>query len=137
MGSSKLYTPLQIRAGAFLGGPFATVYFLSENFRVLGRLAVVKTTLIWGAAFVVGLIVLMPFIPDRFPNYVVPLAYAYAAGAVASKWQLQIKAIVDSEIYQIHSNWRVFGLALLFMVAFVLVLFVVLFCLNSIGVIHM
>jgi len=57
---------------------------------------------------------LLPFVPDRFPNYVIPLLYSIAAGFVADKWQLRKQAILDSGKYQIQSNWRVFGMALLF-----------------------
>jgi hypothetical protein len=137
VGSSKLFTPLQIRAGTFFGGPIAAVYFLRENFRVLGRLQEVRATHIWGAAFVVGLMLLLPFMPEHFPNYVIPLAYSYAAGAVATKWQLQKEAIVESGTYQRQSNWRVLGLALLFLIAFALLIVIEIFCLNSIGIIKM
>src|SRR5450631_1834946 len=113
-GSSSLYTPLQIRAGSFLGGPIAAVYFLRKNFRVLDKVPEARTTLVWGVAFVVGLLVLVPVLPDHFPNYVIPLFYSFAAGSMAEKWQLQKQAIVDSGRYQFQSNWRVFGLALLF-----------------------
>ena len=134
--NGKLYTPTQIRLGSFLGGPIAAVYFLRENFRVLGRLPEVRTTLIWGTAVVIGLVALLPFLPDHFPNYIVPLAYSYAAGAVASKWQLNKEAILDSGNYRLQSNWRVFWLSLLLLLAFTLVIVAELICLNSIGIIH-
>jgi hypothetical protein len=134
--NGKLYTPTQIRLGSFLGGPIAAVYFLRENFRVLGRLPEVRTTLIVGTAVVIGLLALLPFLPAHFPNYIVPLTYSYAAGAAASKWQLNKEAILDSGIYRLQSNWRVFGLSLLLLFAFVLALAAELICLSSIGIIH-
>jgi hypothetical protein len=137
VGSSKLYTPLQIRAGSFLGGPIAAVYFLRENFRVLDKVPEARATVVWGAAFVCGLMALLPFLPDRFPNVVIPLLYSIAAGSVAEKWQLQKQTIVDSGTYKFQSNWRVFGLALLFLIAFLLVAVVELFCLNAVGLIHL
>jgi len=136
-GSSSLYTPLQIRAGSFLGGPIAAVYFLRKNFRVLDKVPEARTTLVWGVAFVVGLLVLVPVLPDHFPNYVIPLFYSFAAGSMAEKWQLQKQAIVDSGRYQFQSNWRVFGLALLFMIAFIVILFVEIFCLVELGLMHL
>ena len=134
--NGKLYTPTQIRLGSFLGGPIAAVYFLRENFRVLGRLPEVRTTLVSGTTVVIGLVALLPFLPDHFPNYIVPLAYSYAAGAVASKWQLNKEAILDSGNYRLQSNWRVFWLSLLLLLAFTLVIVAELICLNSIGIIH-
>ena len=77
MAASKLYTPQQIRAGSFLGGPIAAVFFLRENFRVLDMVAEAGATLIWGAAFVVGLMILLPFLPDHFPSYVISLTYSF------------------------------------------------------------
>ena len=133
VGNPKLYTPLQIRAGSFLGGPIASVYFLRENFRVLGKASEAKTTLAWGIAFVICLWALLPFLPTRFRNYIVPLAYSIAAGSIAEKWQLQKQAIVDSGRYQFQSSWRVFGLALLFLFAFLIVGVVEYFCLVALG----
>jgi len=129
----KLYTPLQVRFGSFLGGPIASVYFLRENFRVLGKVSEARTTLIWGSAFVICLWASVPFLPTHFPSYVVPLAYSYAAGSIAEKWQLQKQAIVDSGTYQVQSSWRVFGLALLFVLAFLIVGVVVYICLVALG----
>ena len=136
-GTSRLYTPLQVRLGSFLGGPIAAAYFLRENFRVLGKVTEARSTVVWGAAFIAGLMVLLPFLPERFPNYLIPLLYSYAAGSVAGKWQLQKQAILTSGIYGVQSNWRVFGLALLFMIAFMIILFAELFCLNGLGLIHL
>jgi hypothetical protein len=135
--TSRLYTPLQVRLGSFLGGPIAAAYFLRENFCVLARVPEARSTVVWGAAFVTGLMVLLPFLPERFPNYLIPLLYSYAAGSVAEKWQLQKQAIVSSGIYGVQSNWRVLGLALLFMIAFIVILFAELFCLSALGLIHL
>ena len=133
---SMLYTPAQIRTGSFLGGPIAAAYLLRENFRVLDRGPQARATVVWGAAFVAGLMALLPFLPTRFPNYLIPLLYSIAAGAVADKWQLQKQAIVDSGKYQVHSNWRVFGMALLSMAAFMLIVVLEIFCLVALGLMH-
>jgi hypothetical protein len=135
--TSRLYTPLQVRLGSFLGGPIAAAYFLRENFRVLAKMPEARPTVVWGAAFVAGLMVLLPFLPERFPNYLIPLLYSYAAGSVAEKWQLQKQAIVTSGIYGVQSNWRVLGLALLFMIAFIVILFAELICLTALDLIHL
>ena len=131
----RLYTPLQVRLGSFLGGPIASVYFLRENFRILGKASEAKTTLVWGGAFVIGLLALVPFLPTRFPNLVVPLAYSYAAGSIAEKWQMQKQAILDSGTYQVQSSWRVLGLALLFALALLVVGAGVYLCLVALGLV--
>jgi hypothetical protein len=134
--NAKLYTPAQIRAGSFLGGPIAAAYLLRGNFLVLDRGPEARTTVVWGVVFVAGLMALLPFLPTRFPNLIVPLLYSIAAGSVADKWQLQKQAIVDSGKYQIQSNWRVFGMALLFMIAFMLIVVLEIFCLVALGLMH-
>jgi hypothetical protein len=91
---------------------------------------------VWGLALVAGLMALLPFLPTRFPNYLIPLLYSLAAGSIADKWQLQKQAIVDSGRYQIQSNWRVFGMALLFMIAFMLIVILEIFCLVALGLMH-
>jgi hypothetical protein len=134
--NAKLYTPAQIRFGSFLGGPIAAAYLLRENFLVLDRGPEARTTVVWGVVFVAGLMALLPFLPTRFPNLIVPLLYSFAAGSVADKWQLQKQAIVDSGKYQIQSNWRVFGMALLSMIAFMLIVVLGIFCLAALGLMH-
>jgi hypothetical protein len=134
--NAKLYTPTQIRAGSFLGGPIAAAYLLRENFLVLGRDTEARATVVWGVAFFAGLMALLPFLPTHVPNVLIPLLYSIAAGSIADKWQLQKKAIVDSGRYQIQSNWRVVGMALLFMIVFLLVGFLEMFCLIALGLIH-
>lgn len=135
--NAKLYTPAQIRAGSFLGGPIAAVYLLRENFRALDRGPEARTSLVWGVAFVAALMGLLPFLPTRFPNYVIPLLYSIAAGFVADKWQLRKQAIVDSGRYEIQSNWRVCGMALLLMIAFIVILALEIICLVALGVMHL
>ena len=129
----RLYTPGQIRAGSFLGGPIVAAYFLRENFRILGRSSEARTTVMWGAALVVGLMALVPFLPTRFPNYLVPILYATAAGSVADKWQLKKQAIIDSGTYQVQSNWRVFGMSILLMLAFLVIMVLEIFGLAALG----
>jgi hypothetical protein len=131
--NAKLYTPAQVRVGSFIGGPIAAAYLLWENFRVLDREPEARAALAWGAAFVVFLMALLPFLPTRFPNSLIPLLYSIAAGSVADKWQLKKQAIADSGRYQIQSNWRVFRMALLFMIAFILLMSLEIFCLAALG----
>ncbi|HEY2685666.1 MAG TPA: hypothetical protein VGI93_19305 [Steroidobacteraceae bacterium] len=131
----QAYTPMQVRVGSWLGGPIAAVFFLRENFRVLDRSAQAKATLLWGAAFCVASFSLLPFLPDRFPDYLVPLAYSYAAGAIAAKWQLPKQAIVNSTAYQLQSNWRLCGISLLLAAAYLGIAFVELFSLDALGLV--
>ena len=120
--ADSLYTPTQVRIGAFSGGPIAAIYFLRQNFLALHKPAEAHKTVVWGAAFVVGLMILLLFLPDKFPRYVIPLAYSFGAGAVVNRWQLKKHAIQESGKYQIQSNWLVAGGSLILLVAFVAIL---------------
>jgi hypothetical protein len=137
VNSPKLYTPLQVRLGSFLGGPIAPVFLLRENFRVLGKSAEARATTIWGGAFVACVLALLPFLPSRFPNYVIPIGYSIAAGVLVEKWQLQKQAILDSGKYQIQSNWRVVGLAIVVLLIFMVVTLIELFLLDALGIVRL
>ena len=77
----------------------------------------------------------LPFLPDRFPRYVLPLAYSISAGAIAERWQLGKAAILESSQYQIQSTWRVACLGVILLIAFLVVAFMELFGLDALGVI--
>src|SRR5690349_15440202 len=106
---TQLYSPQQIALGSFWGGPFAAVYFLKENFLVLNQPGRAKRTLQFGALISGAMIGVLPFLPDKFPNLVMPLAYCIAARELAKVYQLKKEAIATSDLYTFRSNWRVFG----------------------------
>jgi hypothetical protein len=135
--NAKLYTQTQIRAGSFLGGPIAAVYLLRENFRVLDRAPEARATVLWGVVVIAGILALLPFLPTRFPNYLIPLLYMFGAGYVADQWQLRKQAILDSGKYRIQSNWRVFGMSVLCLIAFTLALVLEMFVLVALGLVHL
>lgn len=137
MHKSQMYSPNQIAGGSFWGGPIAAVYFLRENFLVLGKTHEAQLTLIGGAAFIVILIGLLPFLPDKFPNMAIPLLYCLSAKQIASSWQLSKDAIANSDQFTFRSNWRIFGVGFAFMVLFLVIALAVMFVLDLIGVISL
>jgi hypothetical protein len=50
MEKSPIYSPKQVLAGSFLGGPIALVYFLRTNFKTLGNQSAATQTVIWGSS---------------------------------------------------------------------------------------
>jgi hypothetical protein len=131
--ADSLFTPVQVRLGSFLGGPIAAIYFVRQNFTVLGKHAEARNTLLWGAAFVVGLMILLLFLPKRFPNYLIPITYSWFASFVVDKWQLTKQAMRESGKYQVQSNWRVTGWSLLLFLAFAAMLAIEIFTLVALG----
>ena len=134
MPRSSIYSPKQVFAGAFLGGPFAAVYFLRSNFQTLRQSDAARQTLWWGIAFNVAIAFIIPFLPERFPNYLLPLAYSWAARGIAASKQLTKEAIAASDEFSFASNWRVVAIAVLLLVATVTLWVAVFFVLACSGV---
>lgn len=103
----RLYTPLQIGCGSFLGGPIAMVYFLWQNFKTLDNQNGTQYTFAGGILFNVGLLLLLPHLPDNFPGVVIPFVYSLTALSIAATWQLRRDAIAHSVHYRFQPNWRV------------------------------
>ena len=130
-----MYTPVQVGAGTFLGGPVALVYFLRANFVAMGDPGRARHTLLFGIALLVVLVSVVPFLPDDFPNTPISMGMTFAAYLYAEQSQMKKQAILDSPDHYPHSGWRVFGLGLLCLVGSLLVIGVPLFTLYALGVI--
>jgi len=135
MNKIKLYSPNQVGCAAFFGGPFAAVFVLWRNFCALGKGVAARQTLIWGALFSLALLLVVPFLPDKFPNLAMPIAYTLAARLSADKYQLSKLAIQESEHYAFQSNWNVSGIIFAMFIAFMIIVFSWVFALVSYGII--
>jgi hypothetical protein len=135
MDKIKVYSPGQVAVGSFIGGPIAAIYVIKKNFDALGNKADASKTVLWGAVFVVFLLVLLPFLPDNFPNAALPVAYTLAAWRVAEKYQISRKALLEDSPYERHSNWNVFGISVGFLVLFLVIFIPWMFALISLGII--
>jgi len=133
MIKTKIYSPKQIYISAFLGGPFAMVFVLKKNFDALGSKTGSKKTIIWGVIFNLLLFSLLPFLPEKFPNLILPIAYSVAAMQIAEKYQMSKKAISDSQQYGFQSNWNVFGMSIGFLIATFVIFMLGLIGLQSLG----
>jgi hypothetical protein len=101
---NPMFTPGQALFGTFFGGPLAGTYFLRSNFLAKGELARAKATTLWGIAFSLAMLGLLPFLPDRMPHWILPLAYGSIVRAIVEKMQLR-KA--DANGARLHKNGRV------------------------------
>jgi hypothetical protein len=131
----KLFSPNQILACAFFGGPMAMVYALWKNFQVLDRPRDMQHMLFWGSLFIVGLLLFSPVIPD-WAEVVIPIAYSFAARSIAENHQMPKQDIRDSAQYDFQPILNVVVICIVFFVAFVLVTFALIFALISAGVIE-
>ncbi|MFA3792601.1 hypothetical protein AB6T38_15945 [Aliiglaciecola sp. SL4] len=105
--STSVFSPNQITLGAFIGGPLAAVYFLYKNFSALNQYDNAQKSLYWGLALCFVFIALLPFIPENFPNTVIPIAYCIAARQIAIQHQCSKNQIIENELLNFQSNWRV------------------------------
>lgn len=110
--SKKVYSPTQAACGG-LGGPVGAIYFLYSNFAALGMQDYKNKTLTYGGAITIALIFLILVLPENFPSFPFTIFYVAIAKVVATKYQMTKEAIIESEDYDFHSNWRVFGITML------------------------
>ncbi|GAA3917157.1 hypothetical protein [Luteimonas lutimaris] len=130
----RLYSPGQVAAAGFLGGPVGLIWFLKANFAALGNSRLETKTVVLGVVLLVALVAIMPLLPEQFPGVLFTVVYIFIGRYVAEKYQLTRKAIAESERFTLHSNWRVFGLGLLCLLASVAVIVVPLMLLAASGV---
>jgi len=131
----KLFTPNQVLACSFFGGPMAMIYALWKNFQVLERPRDMRHILFWGALFIVLLLLFSPFIPD-WAEIVVPIAYSFASRSIAQNHQMTKEAIRDSAEYEFQPISRVVAVSAVFFAVFVALTFAFVFTLISSGVIE-
>ncbi|MBI1753150.1 MAG: hypothetical protein HY014_04615 [Acidobacteria bacterium] len=111
-----LFTPRQVYAGSMLGGPLAAVYFIWRNFKTLGDGRRGRLTLVLGGIMSALLVLILPFLPERTPNLVIPLAYSWLAFYLVKAFQKSKEQIAASGIFTFQSNWKVAGVTLLSLV---------------------
>jgi hypothetical protein len=131
----KVFTPNQILACAFFGGPMAMIYTLWKNFQVLERPRDAQQILFWGSLFIVVLLLFSPFIPD-WAEIAIPIGYSIAARSIAANHQMRKEDIRDSQAYEAQPVVSVAAVAIVFFLAFVVVTFSFIFALVSTGVIE-
>jgi hypothetical protein len=134
---TKLYSPNQVAASAFFGGPIAAIYVLWRNFRTVGNDNAARQTVWIGAGLFILLLAVLPFLPESFPNSALPAGYTVAAFTIARTYQMSKEAISASEHHAFQSNWKVAGLALAFLVATGVIIFVEFLALDQLGIISL
>jgi hypothetical protein len=123
MKQIAIYSPIQVFAGAFLGGPIAAVYPLWKNFQALGKDSLARQTIIWGSVLVLAIVASLPFLPENLPNAILPAIFGGVAMVIASQFQLKKQEIQESNEYGFASFWRVAAVVVLSLIAvFVLII---------------
>jgi uncharacterized membrane protein YidH (DUF202 family) len=113
---TAVYSPGQCAFACFLGGPLASIWCIRRNFQALGRRDAVRQTSLYGTLAMVLMFLVLPFLPDSFPNYLIALVTIAASMILVQRYQFTRQAISESESLTPHSNWMVAGIGLLAMV---------------------
>ena len=134
---TPLYSPNQILAVAFIGGPIATVLALKHNYDALGNAIGAELVMRWGIAFVVALLSLMPFLPQDFPQMVIPLAYSFAARSIADGSQRSREQIAQDEHLDFIPTGQLVRFSLVHLVLFMILSVAWLLALDHFGIIDL
>lgn len=134
MSASKVYSPAQASLGAFLGGPIASIFFIKQNFVVLNDEESVKKTNRYGALIIVFLIAILPFLPENFPNMIIPIITIISTRLLVAKFQFTKEVISNNDDLDFHSNWRVFFVSLISLVIFMFIGVSLLLALDFLGI---
>lgn len=132
----KLYSPMQVSIATYLGGPLAAIYFLKVNFDALGKKEFANKTLFFGSLIAIVLISVIPIITQYASSSIIPLFYLFPVMYVVHKYQMSKMDIIESKEYEFRSNWTVCGMAILWMVTYLILAVIVLQVLQSVGIVQ-
>jgi hypothetical protein len=114
----RAFSPGQGALGTFLGGPLAGTYYLRANYLAMGQPKRAWQATVYGIVASLGILALLPFLPEKTPNVVIPLAYAITVRLLIERGQLTKQTILEAKDWTFHSNWRVAGVAAIGLIVF-------------------
>jgi hypothetical protein len=135
-GQRLLYTPTQVAAGAFLGGPLSASYFLWANYWVLGNHAAARATPWLGGLATIVVIALAYALPEHSSSASLVIPQVVLARMAAERTQMSKAAIESSPEFAFQSGWKVFGVSLLWLLGTLVVLFGVVFLGMALGLVR-
>jgi hypothetical protein len=135
LAKTKIYSPNQVLAVSFLGGPMAMVYALWKNFHDLEDPHGMRQILLWGSFFIIALMAFAPLMSSTWPDYVLPFAYPFAAWSLAERHQMTKQAITDSQTYEFQTVPNVIAVSIIFLLAMMVTAVILYSGLAAIGMI--
>ena len=117
------YSPGQVGAAAFFGGPPAATHQLAHNYGAGDRADLVLRCHALGWLAVASLIPISLLLPENFPSAPIPIAYSIALREFAKRSQGGMLGAAAEAGSQRVSNWRVAGLVVLYLVVSVALVF--------------
>jgi len=122
-----LYRLAAVGIATFFGTPIAGAWVVVQNLKALGRDSDLRNAWLMGLGFTLGIFILGYFLPDNISG--TPIAVASVVGMYQFAKQ-SFGAALEQHLAgggQWRSNWRAFGISLLFLLAVIAVILVVSF----------
>ncbi|NKZ38421.1 hypothetical protein HF690_05545 [Oleiagrimonas citrea] len=132
----RVYSPIQSSFAAFLGGPLAAIWCMRRNFQALGKAESVRKTSLYGALVMLAMFLVLPFLPDKFPSFVIPVITIGVTQTLVQRLQFTKQVIIESRTLDFHSNWLVVGVGLLAMVLTLAAFVACVFALQYLGIVR-
>ena len=129
--AGALYSPGQIGLATFLGAPIAGCWLLAANYAALGKRDARRRTLIYGALGTIVMLAIAYFLPEHFPNVVLPAVYTVTLRGVAEREQGKLFNAHVQGGGRKHSSWRAAGIGLVWLAAILAACTLVLLLLPS------
>lgn len=131
MQIKKVYSPWQVFAGTFLGGPLAAIYLVWQNYNQLGRNEKLQPTIIWGIVLTLCFVGISLMLPGQIWGIPLTVAYSAMAQTWVNKDQLTKPQIQEHQQLSFHSNWRVVLIGIISCILTVVVTFFIAFSIIS------
>ena len=115
---SRAYSPGQIAGAAFLGGPLAGSLLLASNFTLFGSRLSRGQTILLGVLATFAVVGLAVVVPENTPNALIPALYAGICQQISQHSHgAEFKEFISSGGKR-YSHWRVLGIGVACLVAF-------------------
>jgi len=121
VATEPLYTVGQMMLATFLGSVFAGAWLAASNFAAIGQPVKARQTRGWGVAGTAVTVLLALFLPDKFPNFVIPVATIFLVRALALRhFETVLREHFEHGGAQ-RSWWRAVGIGFLCLLVLMLV----------------
>lgn len=130
-----LYRLAAVGIATFFGTPVAGAWVIAQNLKRLGRQAQVRNAWITGIGALIAIFLLGMFLPDSVPATPINIAAVFGMYHYAKQHTGAAVEQHAAQGGQFASNWRAFGVSLLFLLAVMAVVFGGAFVLALFGLI--
>ena len=131
LAKTPLYSPWQASAFFFIGGPFASTYFLYANFNAVGKPVMARVTAFVGVLLTTAFIPAAVYLFNSIEIGLVQVANFFITRWIVGRFQMKEADIEASETYEHQPNRKVAKVNIVAFLAFLALYLIVL--INSIN----